>query len=80
MFTTKKMAKVYNEERIIMGEDLTDLEINFAQQLLQQQCHHINGLCSTLLQEKGSKLTRDSVKNRVQIIYCQNCKHHYYKL
>ena len=55
-----------------MGDDL---EINFAQQLLQQQCHHINGFCSTLLQEKGSKLTRDSVKNRVQIIYCQNHKH-----
>ena len=58
-----------------MGEELTDLEINFAQQLLKQQCQHSNGLCSTLLQEKGSKLTKDSVKNRAQIIYCQNRKH-----
>ena len=36
-----------------MGDELTDLEINFTQQLLKQQCDHINGLCSALLQEKG---------------------------
>lgn len=71
----KKRQRVYNEERIIMGDELTDLEINFAQQLLKQQCDHINGLSSTLLQEKESKLTRDLVKNRVQIIYCRNRKH-----
>lgn len=71
----KKKQRIYNEERIIMGDELTDLEINFAQQLLKQQCDHINGLCSNLLQEKDSKLTRDSVKSKVQIIYCQNHKH-----
>ena len=71
----KKRQRVYNEECIIMGDELTDLEINFAQQLLKQQCDHINGLSSTLLQEKVSKLTRDLVKNRVQIIYCRNRKH-----
>ena len=58
-----------------MDDELTDLKINFAQQLVRQQCEHINGLSSTSLQEKRSKLTRDLVKNRVQIIYCQNGKH-----
>ena len=58
-----------------MGDQLTDLEINYAQQLLKQQCTHVNGLTSTLLQEKGSNLTRDTVKNRVQIIYCRNRRH-----
>ena len=31
-------------ERIIMGEELTGLEISFAQRLLKEQWHHINGL------------------------------------
>ena len=48
----KKRAKHFDAERIIMGEELTDLEINFAQQLLKEQFKHINGLHSTLLQEK----------------------------
>ena len=71
----KKRHKIYDEERIIMGDQLTDLEINYAQQLLKQQRTHVNGLTSTLLQEKGSNLTRDTVKNRVQIIYCRNRRH-----
>ena len=66
----KKRHKIYDEELIIMGDQLTELEISYAQQLLQQQCSHINGLCSTLLQEKKSNLTRDTVKNRIQIVYC----------
>ena len=66
----KNRHKIYDEERIIMSDQLTDLEINYAQQLLKQQCSctHVNRLTSTLLQEKGSNLTRDTVKNRVQII------------
>ena len=71
----KKRHRIYDEERIIMGDKLTDLEINYAQQLLKQQCSHINGLCSTLFQEKKSNLTKDSLKNRIQIIYCRNRKH-----
>ena len=71
----KKRHRIYDEERIIMGDQLTDLEINYAQRLLKQQCTHVNGLTSTLLQEKGSNLTRDTVKNRVKIIYCRNHRH-----
>lgn len=58
-----------------MGEDLTDIEINFAQQLLKNQFKHINGLCSTLLQDRASKLTSSSMMNRIQIIHCRNRRH-----
>ena len=68
----KKKTKL-DTERIIMGEELTDLEINFAQQLLAEQFHHLNGLQSTLLQEKDAK--RISSKNRLQIIFCKERKH-----
>ena len=44
----KKKTKI-DTESIIMGEQLTDLEISFAQQLLKEQFHHINGLQSTCL-------------------------------
>ena len=44
----KKKTKL-DTERIIMGEELADLEINSAQGMLKEQFHHINGLQSTLL-------------------------------
>ena len=47
----KKKTKI-DTECIIMGEQLTDLEVNVAQQLLKEQFHHINELQSTLLQER----------------------------
>lgn len=65
--------KKFNTECIIMGQELTDLEINFAQRLLREQFHHINGLQSTLLQEKNVKGI--SSKNRLQIIFCKERKH-----
>ena len=49
----KKKTRL-DTEGILMGEELTDLEINFAQQLLAEQFHHINELQSTLLQEKDA--------------------------
>ena len=71
----RKKKKDFDEEQIIMGEELTDVEINFAQQLLKQQFKHINGFCSTLLQEKALNLTKSSVANRIQIIHCKGRKH-----
>lgn len=68
----KKKTKL-DTERILMGEELTDLEINFAQELLKEQFHRINGLQSTLLQEKDVK--RISSKNKLQIIFCKERKH-----
>ena len=60
-----------------MGEELSDCEINFAQQLLKQQFGHINGLCSTLLQDKDKpyNLITTMLSNRIQIIYCQSRRH-----
>ena len=72
----KKQAR-FDEERLLMGEELSDREINFAQQILKQQFGHINGLCSTLLQDKDKpyNLTTSTLSNRIQIIYCQSRRH-----
>jgi len=45
-----------------MGNELTDIEINFAQQLLKAQFNSINKLESTLYQQKssGNVLSKDS--------------------
>ena len=39
-------------EDVIIGEKLSDIHINFSQQLLKQQFPQLNGLKSTLLQSK----------------------------
>ena len=44
----KKKAKSTDLERVVMGEELSDVEINFAQQLLKAQFAKINGLLCTL--------------------------------
>ena len=71
----RKKQKEFDEEQIVMGAELTDLEINFAQQLLKQQFKDINGFCSTLLQEKATNLTTSSMANRIQIIHCESRRH-----
>ena len=58
-----------------MGE-LSDAEINFAQQLLKVQLPKINGLFCTLHQEKKLELTRSSIQNKLQIGYCKS-RHHW---
>jgi len=45
-----------------MNEELSDEEINFAQELLKQQFSKLNGLQSTLFQDKPLELTEDAVK------------------
>ena len=71
-----KKAKVIDVERIIMGQQLSDVEINFAQQLLKEQFPKINGLICTLYQEKKIALSKISVQNKLQIIYCR-IRHHW---
>ena len=39
----RKKQKQFDAERIIMGHELTDLEINLAQQLLKAQFSKLNG-------------------------------------
>ena len=43
----KKRAKCIDMEKIIMGEELCDNEINYAQYLLKEQFGEVNGLVST---------------------------------
>jgi len=59
-----------------MGEELTDLEIYLAQQLLKKQFPNLNGFTCTLLQDKKCALMEKAVKNGVQIIYCK-ARHHW---
>ena len=53
----KKRSKVFNLVGIIMGNELSDSEINFAQDLLKEQFNKLNGLQSTLLQGNQLNLT-----------------------
>ena len=68
-----KKQRINDYERIIMGEELSDIEINYAEQLLK--VHHpvhpkFSGFHSTLLQGrvKGSA-------NNIQIVHCST-RHH----
>lgn len=70
----KKRYKRFNEESIIMGKQLTDLEIDYAQKLLKSQFPHLNGLQSTLIQQKAC-LEADQVNVKIQIVFCNNRQH-----
>ena len=63
-------------EDIIMGNELSDLQINMAQNLLKAQFPCLKGLKSTLLQEKQQTITEDEVNNKLQIIHCFE-RHHW---
>ena len=58
-----------------MGQKLTDMEIDFAQQLLKSQFPHINGLESTLIQQKAKLATDEVNDNKIQILFCNDRKH-----
>lgn len=55
------------ENNISKGDLLSDLPINFAQQLLHSQFPHIEGLQSTLLQSRTNPSA--VVKNKLQIVH-----------
>ena len=60
-----------------MGNELSDLHVNMAQNLLKAQFPQFNGFCPTLLQGKEPPVqSTDAVKNKVQIIHC-NKRHHW---
>ena len=67
----EKRIKHIDMEWIIMNVELSDEEINFAQELLKQNIPQIKGLQLTLLQEKPLHPTKDAVKNKIQIIHCK---------
>ena len=62
-------------EDIIMGEELSDVHINTAQNLLKVQFPELGGLKSTLLQQKEMPVLE--IKEKVvQIIHCSS-RHHW---
>ena len=71
----KKRQKKFNEEAIIMGERLTDIEIDFAQRILKSQFPNINGLRSTLLQCKPCTAADQINENKIQIVFCKDRSH-----
>jgi len=68
-----KILKI-NFESIVMGERLSDIEINIAQQMLHIQFPSINGLNSTLCQETD-KRNQLFPTNWLQIIFCKGRSH-----
>ena len=73
----KKRSKTFDKEAIVMGNKLTDIEINFAQCLLKAQFKNVRGLESTLLQERNgtSSISKDTIENKIQILFCKERKH-----
>ena len=56
----KRKLSATEIQRIIMGEELSDVYINLAQKLLRVQFPELNGLLSTLLQGKETSLIRET--------------------
>lgn len=56
-----------HKERILNGEELDDMIINFAQKLLKKQFPHIDGLQNTVLQTKSQ--VNSSKQNQLQVIH-----------
>ena len=71
-----KKQKIFSEEQIIMGQDLSDIEINLAQELLKTQHPGLNGLRSTLFQERREAIAENNPVNNVQIVHCRG-RHHW---
>jgi len=61
-------------EDIIMGEELSDVHINTAQNLIKIRFPELGGLKSTLLQQK-EMLVLEMIEKVVQIIHCSS-RHH----
>ena len=72
----RKRAKNFDAECVIMGAELSDITINYAQELLKVQFQELNGLQSTLLQVREVELSEAQVKNKLQIIHCSK-RHHW---
>ena len=58
-----------------MEVELSDLHINTAQGILKHKFQEVNDLESSLFQDNKQPLTKDNVKNKLQIIQCKQCHH-----
>jgi len=75
--TKKQKLRSKEFDDIIMGVELSDLQINMAQNLLKAQFPQLNGLKSTLQQTKHTDIpTEDEVRNKLQIVHCKS-RHHW---
>ena len=70
-----KRAKCIDMERIIMGNELCDIEINYAQYVLKEQFGEVNGLVSALYQDKKFQMIETLVWSKLQIIHCKGRRH-----
>ena len=73
---TKKRKMIHDSikeeiRRISMGEKLTDVAINWVQQLIKIKFSHIDGFESTLHQQRKTNRPKAIVKG-LQIVHCRN--------
>lgn len=66
-----KKQKTFDIEKIIMGDELSDGEINYAQWLLKMKHPKVGGLRLTLYNEKFQE-----IENNIQIVHCPT-RHHW---
>ena len=66
-----KKRKIFDAEKIIIGEELSDIEINYAQRLLKDKHPNVGGLRTTLYKGKIPE-----VEDSVQIVHC-SVRHHW---
>ena len=66
-----KKQKTFDAEKIIIGEELSDAEINYAQRLLKEKHPKVNGLRTTLYKGKLPE-----IQDNVQIAHC-TARHHW---
>ena len=66
-----KKQKIFDAEKIIMGEELSDVEINYAQRLLKEKHPNVSGLRTTLYKGKIPE-----IEDSVQIVHCST-RHHW---
>ena len=50
--SSAKKQKIFDAEKIIMGEELSDVETNYAQNLLKEKHPNVSGLCTILYKER----------------------------
>jgi len=74
--TKKQKLRCKEFKDIIIGVELSDLQINMAQNFLKAQFPQLNGLKSTLQQTKSAAVLTDEMRNKLQIIHCK-AQHHW---
>ena len=72
----KRKLSATEIEKVIMGEELSDIHVNLAQRLLRAEFPDLNGLLSTLLQGKETTVIEKKENKMLQIIHSTS-RHHW---